>query len=231
MAKKTDELVQFAGHFQSLATAVSRNLEERGVNVVEAIAEAAKPQGARAVAKIVDALAELVENGKRVVGALNLIVADIAVKTELFTKNSFFGEGSPVKLYIWDNFRNWVLTAILENIPAFQGMLVKHQLTKGMYDSEILSGLGHPTPFSPTEFAAVIRDLISKQSRGEEGLLLTNGYANIFYVQLPAGAGGEDARVVAVRVTWNAGDDDWHLDAYGLDDDGWGDGVCVFSRS
>ena len=76
MAKKTDELVQFAGHFQSLATAVSRNLEERGVSVIEAIAEAAKPQGARAVAKIVDALVELVENGKRAAdNTFHLVVA------------------------------------------------------------------------------------------------------------------------------------------------------------
>lgn len=155
---------------------------------------------------------------------LKLITDNIIVATEPFTKNSFFVKDGSVKLYFWDNFTNWILKAIPENIPAFQGKLLKTQLTKDMYDSEILNELNQPKPFTILEFAAIIRDLLTKQPKGEEGEFLNNGYANIFYVQL------ED-RVVPVFAGWRSGDRGWRLGVGDLDGGRWDGGDFVFSRS
>ncbi|MEK7465768.1 MAG: hypothetical protein AAB631_03275, partial [Patescibacteria group bacterium] len=59
MSKK-NPLIQFAGHFQSVATEISEELKERGINVVEAITAVAQPRGKPAIKKIADVLAELV---------------------------------------------------------------------------------------------------------------------------------------------------------------------------
>lgn len=154
-----------------------------------------------------------------------LITEGIAIATEPFTKNLFFVKNGPAKLYFWDNFANWILKAMPETIEAFQGNLMKTQLTEYMYDSAILNELGQPKPFTVGEFAAIIRDLLTKQPNGENGTLLNNSYANIFYVQL------EGARVVAVSVRWSSGRRGWGLDARGLGGYGWVDGRCVFSAA
>ena len=156
---------------------------------------------------------------------LKLVGRDIRFKTKPFEKNSFFRtDGSP-RLYFWPNFTNWVLPAIPKTIPALGIALMKTKLMKSMYDSGILTGLGNPKPFTPSEFAAIIRHLLRGQPKGEEGTLLTNGYANIFYVQL------EDNRVVAVHVFWHAGFRDWNFYTYALGGGEWCDGLYVFSRS
>lgn len=156
---------------------------------------------------------------------LKLIAGGIAIATESFAKEGFFTKNGPVKLYFWDNFANWILKAIPETVPAFQGKLTKTQLTESMYDSAILNELGNPKPFTVGESVAIIRDLLTKQPNGESGELQNNGYANIFYVQL------ENARVLAVYVHWYSDYRGWGLGAHDLDDDQWFVGYCVFSRS
>ncbi len=162
--------------------------------------------------------------GKLSLKYLKLLADNIAVKTDGFSKDSFFKNG-PVKLYFWDSFKNQILKAIPDSIPAFEGLLRKTQLTRNMFDSEILAELNNPQPFTVSEFAALIRELLSKQPKGEDGQLLNNGYANIFYVKL------EDARVVVVDVSWLSGGREWYPRAYALGDGCWDDGRCAFSRS
>ncbi len=157
--------------------------------------------------------------------SLRQLIAAFRVANAPFPKHSFFMKTGPVKLYFGDSFADWVLKEIPETIEAFQGNLMKTQLTEYMYDSAILNELGQPRPFTAGEFAVIIRDLLTRQPNGEDGILLTNGYANIFYIRL------EDSRVVAVRVRWGSGFRVWDLNAIGLDDDRWDDGSCVFSRS
>lgn len=165
---------------------------------------------------------------------LKLITDNIAVKTDSFSKDSFFKNG-PVKLRFKDNFNKLILETIPKTVPAFEGVLRKTQLKESMYDSEILGELGHPQPLIVSEFAAIIRELLLKQPDGEDGFL-NNGYANVlhsvcyanvFYVKL------EDESVVAVGVFWFPGVHDWMLDVSGLNLDGgrWNVGGCVFSRS
>lgn len=149
-------------------------------------------------------------------------IANIAVKTDTFLRDSFFKNGS-VKLYFWDNFVNWILKSMPDEIPVFEGNLSKNRLIKAMCDSEILKELNNPKPLTIPEFAAIIRYLLLKQPNGENGDLPNNGCANIFHVQL------EDNLIVAVDVYWDSGSREWRLRADGLDDNGWRDGHCVFS--
>ena len=154
---------------------------------------------------------------------LKLVQSGIKAASTAF-KKSFFTEG-PVKFYIWNNFSNWILKNAPEEIPEYACNLSKYQLTERMYDSQILDELGQPKPFTVLEFLAVLKRLVEKQPNGEEGILLNNGYANIFYVILPDGC------VVAVSVRWGSGSREWLCNASDLDDDRWYGGRCVFSRS
>lgn len=154
---------------------------------------------------------------------LALVQENIQIAGEAFSKPSFFLNGP--KLYLWDNFKNRVLSEIPDLIPAFTGSVIKTQLTKNMTDAEIQAELGNPTPFTVPEFAAIISNLIGKQPKGENGILLNNGYANIFYVKLANGS------VVAVFVGWFGGDRGWYFTAVSLDSGLWFGGRCVFSRS
>lgn len=177
----------------------------------------------------------IVGSAKFVLKHLKLIANNIAVSVPAFTKDSFFKNG-PAKLWLADNFRTWVLQTISGTIPSFTGNLAKFELTKSMCDSEIQKELGNPEPFTPSEFASIVKSLIEKQPQGESGTLLKNGYVNVFYVKLPARnashseAGGNDSRVVAVNVGWGSDSREWNLDVYVLDDGIWGVGDRVFSR-
>ena len=167
----------------------------------------------------------VISRASRVLNHLKFIAETIEISISSFTKSSFFKTDGPVRLWFGDNFKSWILPAIPEEIPGFEGKLTQTQLTKDMTDSEIKQGLGQPESLTPTEFAAVIRHLIERQPQGEAGTLLTNGYANIFYVKL------EDERVVAVRAHWDSDYRGWGLGADDLGDFGWRGGSCVFLRS
>ena len=64
----------------------------------------------------------------------------------------------------------------------------------------------------------VIASLIARQPKGEEGVLLNTGYANLFYT--PS---------YVVYVFWHAGRRGWGVGTYERDDDGWRAGGRVFS--
>jgi len=66
--------------------------------------------------------------------------------------------------------------------------------------------------------------LMAEQGNGEDGILLTNGYANIFYIR--------DIKGVfwAVDCDWSG--DGWSVDASSVGSpSGWGGGNQVFSRN
>lgn len=166
----------------------------------------------------------LAEERKHTLKYLKLVAEGIIVSVGSLTKDSFFSNG-PVKLYFWDNFRSWILSAIPDSIPAFSTTLSSFTLTRNMYDRDILTELGNPTPFTVSEFAAIMKGMLSKQPQGEPGDLLTDGYANIFYVKL------DDGRVVAVLVHWYADYPEWNCYAHDFDNDRWSEGNQVFVRS
>lgn len=151
------------------------------------------------------------------------VIANIAVKTDVFVKDSFFKNG-PVELNFWKDFTNLIFNPMPEEIPAFEANILKTRLKKKMYDSEILSELCNSKPLTILEFAAVIENLLQKQPNGETGHLVNNTYANVFYVKL------ENNRVVTVRVGRYPGSHGWGLSVNGLVG-WWFNGDCVFSRS
>ncbi|MDP3881014.1 MAG: hypothetical protein Q8Q32_02440 [bacterium] len=130
---------------------------------------------------------------------------------------TFFAKESVLKIaFLSDHFR-----------AAFSGK--EEQVTgekpqafsmpRTMTDSAIIADLGgvRATEISLSQ----VWEMLLRQPKGEEGLLLTNGVANIFYVRDAQGM------MRAVRATWY--DVGWHVGAAGLDFYHWRDGHHVFS--
>ena len=154
------------------------------------------------------------------VGAVTIEATERFVTREKFAVDT--SHKVKIKIaWIGDNFKNWFLGKIETSAPKV--MLCYSRLTRSELDGPIMAELGDET--SETTLAAVYA-LIERQANGEPGPLLTNGYANIFYVR--------DANGVlrAVRVYWHAYDRGWGVHARSVSYPyGWNDGNRVFSRN
>lgn len=123
-------------------------------------------------------------------------------------------------LFVSDSFRDLVV-AKAEPLEAGKTFVVKPQvLARNASDAEIEEELGEERwhLFDETAAAAVVADLITKQSKGEEGPLLNNGFANLLYLGS-----------CVVFVSWYADGREWLVDAWLRDDDSWFAGHLVFS--
>lgn len=125
--------------------------------------------------------------------------------------------------FLGDNFKDWFLSGDgkIEE-PITEQVLRYAKLRKSSLDSPIIKELGgeEKAETSLTE----IFSLMEKQSKGEEGVLLTNGWANIFYVK------GRAGMLRTVDVFWC--DDGWGVDADEVSDPfSWSDDDQVFSRN
>ena len=148
------------------------------------------------------------------VGFSNLPSIGKFVSSDHFTTDS-----KEVKIAcVWNNFRNNFLSKVEE--PRAKVMLRCSKLKKSSLDAPIMSELGS---VAETTLASVWQ-MLKRQPNGDSGRLLTNGYANIFYVR--------DAKAVlwAVNVDWSS--DGWYVDAYSVSDPfEWLVGNQVFSRN
>ena len=131
-----------------------------------------------------------------------------------FDPKDFFQTGTG--LYIWDSFANRVLSAAGVEKPAGKAKLKSFDLTHNAYDREIKAELVAKHEVKLWHIAK----LIEAQPSGEDGPLLNNGYANLFYF------GG-----LVVDVYWNADERQWYVFDWGLDGDYWRAGSRVFSRN
>lgn len=96
-----------------------------------------------------------------------------------------------------------------------------HNLNKNSSDASIIAALGGEAKAETTP--AEVYALLTKQANGESGALLTNGYANIFYVC------DTSALLRAVSVSWVG--DGWFVNADSVEFPYvWGAGHRVFSR-
>ena len=125
--------------------------------------------------------------------------------------------------YLGDNFTAWFLNGDgkTEDLESEQ-TLRYHKLKKYSVDGPIIAELGGKAKAETT--LTEMFSLMEKQANGEDGVLLSNGYANIFYIK--------DSAVVlrTVGVSWI--DDSWYVDADSVErPDGWSDGDRVFSRN
>lgn len=129
-------------------------------------------------------------------------------------------------LYIWPKFSSRIL-------PAYTAKITKRgvdgigsiDLKRNMYDRKIITEFfgneeeARKNAFTPDQIA----ELIDKQKDGVSGLLLVNGYTNIFYVV------GKDQVLFAVGVFWRSGARKWDVGAYALDGGGgWCAGSHIF---
>ena len=109
---------------------------------------------------------------------------------------------------------------IAKCIPGTPGPVPhKHKdLERVMTDAEIEASLGDRHQFSETILCHLLARLITAQPSGEEGELLSNGFANLFYTS---------SCVVSVR--WGADYREWDVYTWRRDDDRWRAGNRVFS--
>lgn len=131
---------------------------------------------------------------------------------------------APVKIsVVWDNFTSWFLSGDGKTEdPISEQTLRYHKLRKSSVDGPIIAELGGEEKSETTLTEMFF--LMEKQKNGEDGVLLNNGYANIFYVRDQTGV------LRAVNVGWN--DDGWYVNAFSVESPyRWHGGRQVFSRN
>lgn len=97
-----------------------------------------------------------------------------------------------------------------------------HKLMKNTADESIIAEIGGKEKAETTLTEMFF--LMKRQGNGNSGLLLANGYMNIFYIR------DIDGLLWAVSCAWL--NDGWYVDANYIDDpDHWHAGLQVFSRN
>ncbi len=147
------------------------------------------------------------------VGTIKVPPTTKFVAADFFKVNT--KKNASVKIsYIWGNFANWFLGKIEESVaneaasgvgpyrtPGQNGdakTALRYQtLSRNSVDANIINQLGGEAK-AETALADVVA-LMTKQNNGQQGALLTNGYANIFYVR------DVDGVLRAVDVPWDSG--------------------------
>lgn len=153
------------------------------------------------------------------VGSVNISLIKKFVARDHFVKDT--SAKTRVKIsYLGENFEEWFLSKTEESIT--ENILSYYKLRKSSVDGSIISELGGEE--KAETMLTEMFSLMEMQANGESGALLTNGYANIFYIRDLSGV------LRAVRCDWRG--DGWGVFAcsvvYPL---AWGDGHRVFSRN
>ena len=150
-----------------------------------------------------------------------------ATTSEFVAKDKFVvntKRNAPVKISaVWDNFTTWFLSGKGKTeAPISEQTLRYHKLRRSSVDGPIITELGGEAKAETT--LSEMFSLMEKQKNGEDGVLLNNGYANIFYIKDQNGV----LRTVGVR--WDG--DGWLVNAGSVGDPRrWGGGNQVFSRN
>lgn len=152
-----------------------------------------------------------------------------ATTAKLVAKEKFVintKRNAPVKIsYLGDNFKAWFLNGDGKTEdPISEQTLRYHKLRQSSVDGPIIAELGGEAKAETT--LSEMFSLMEKQKHGEDGVLLNNGWANIFYVKDIAGV------LRAVGVRWRGGG--WGVSAHSVGrprPGGWFGGGRVFSRN
>ncbi|MEI6022373.1 MAG: hypothetical protein WCQ32_00840 [bacterium] len=108
-------------------------------------------------------------------------------------------------------FKKKIIPVASTTIKAKAILLKRRKLIGPAYDSIILAKFSDPPVLSVDSFLAYLKKLISNQPKIKEGNLLTNGYPNIFFVQL-------DGRIVIVDAVWSTSLLIWSLRCFEIDE-------------
>lgn len=144
------------------------------------------------------------------------------VAKEKFVVNT--ERNAPVKIScLGDNFTAWFLSGDGKTEdPISEQTLRYHKLRKSSADGSIITELGGEEKSETT--LTEMFSLMEKQKNGEDGVLLNNGYANIFYIR------DQNGVLRAVRVHWFGGGWDVGAGSVGSPIE-WLGGFQVFSRN
>lgn len=161
----------------------------------------------------------LVSSATRLLGYVTS--AQVGGAKKFYAKKNFVVNTDPnakVRIvWLGDNFKRHFLG---KREVGIEGAVLKvHKLETVSLDAPIRAELGDRAEITLTH----IWELLKGQPNGEKGVLLTNSYANIFYVR--------DAKGIlwAVRMDWDGGG--WRVDDRSVGcPGGWDAGGQVFSR-
>ncbi len=106
-----------------------------------------------------------------------------ATDEKFIAKEKFVMNSKEVRFHgIWENFNEWYLTGdgVVDEVMGAQSICFA-DLTQDCADSLIIKEFGGEKKSETT--LAELYDLLKKQGNGEDGVLLTNGRANIFYIK------------------------------------------------
>lgn len=215
--KQSHKLAGLVVEHQSLIREFSSEDAQWAIqNTAEAITlwgEAIKNRAKVAVAMVVELLLKLV--GTIIMPA----TASKFVAREKFVLDT--GRKAKVKIsFLGDNFLAWFGNKV--EYPTLGETLRYHKLRKSSVDRSIIAELGGEVKAETT--LSYVFSFIEKQKNGESGVLLNNGYANIFYVKDINGV------LRMVRVRWDVDGWDVHALEVGYPVT-WRGGSQVFSRN
>lgn len=125
--------------------------------------------------------------------------------------------------YLGDNFTEWFLSGNGKTEdPITEQTLRYHNLRQSSADDSVIAELGGAKNSETT--LSEMFSLMKKQGKGEDGVLLSNGRANIFYIR------DQNEVLRAVGVRW--GGLGWGVGASSVEGrHWWGGGSQVFSRN
>jgi len=129
-------------------------------------------------------------------------------------------------LWTSSKFNDYILSgAVKKKVSAAVITIGYADLAQAANDAEIGAELPEGYVFEDVDmFLVYLATLIEGQWGGKEGVLLNNGYANIFYVKV-------NGSVFAALVYWFAGSREWFCNASRLDGLRWDAGHRAFSAA
>ena len=220
MAKaRANLLISAAGWVLGFTEKLVAELKALGVTD-EDIHSFVTKKGDVAVKKIAEELAKMMKGLEVVSDLLSPITTVKIPATGKFFASDHFTVNIKAVKFAWfgDNFKQHFLHK--EEAPQGEVELKVSKLKKNSLDKPILNELGDKAETT----LASIWELLKKQPNGEQGTLLTNGCANIFYVRDSKGV------LWAVGVDWRGVG--WRVSANSVEGPRvWSGGGLVFSRN
>ena len=210
-------IVRGAGLAAGIWVALDKAVRKRG-GTDEDLHRLATNEGEKLIGKIADLI---VEAGRKKQLLLELVgtVTIPAISQRFVAAEKFVVADSPVRIaWLGSNFQEWFLGKTENPIP--ETTLRYAKLTRAELDGPIMTELGDAKESTLSH----IYGLMARQANGEEGVLLTNSWANIFYVR--------DVNGVLRAVGASCDGGGWYVSADSVGrPSGWSVGSRVFFRN
>ena len=145
-----------------------------------------------------------------------LCTIDVSAQEAFRAADFFKDKGQPdgIKFWLGDNFKNHFLKGLGKiKLYVLVATLNVYTLREVSVNGPILTALGGDN-LAKTSLAYVAQ-LIKAQPQGQEGVLLTNGWANIFYIE------DDNGELWAVGCYGYSGGGGWRVNAYPVADPSW----------